>query len=247
MSIKTRLNPMGAGTYLLTIITNPSYATCTLTYNGKSYETKTLKVVKGSTVNYVIYESTYGFKTGTVTVDRNRTLIFTGYNNAVHTDVAWTRPNLSTNGTMGGSSCAASGDASSNSYPAWKAFDNNTTSTGWISKTTNTGTLYFYSPTPIKVVKVYLTAYATNVNTRVAKAGKIYGSNDNSNYTSLGSWSNNTSKTWTVKLTNSTFYKYYKISVTANANSGYAPGFYDVAFNAYTDSITYNTGWSVSG
>lgn len=155
-------------------------------------------------------------------------------------DVSFTRPNLSSNGTMGGNSFACEGAANSSS-PAWKAFDDDTSSTGWVSNTTNTGSITFYSPTPLKISNLTLKGYATNVNTRVPKNGIIYASNTNDNFVQVGSFSNNTSKVFSVSCnTNNNYYKYYKISITANTNSGYAPGLYDIAINAvYQQSETY--------
>lgn len=60
--------------YTLTISTNPASATCTLTYNGNSYSSKTCTVDEGTVVSYSIYHSTYGTKTGTVTMDSDKTL-----------------------------------------------------------------------------------------------------------------------------------------------------------------------------
>lgn len=62
----------------LTVSTNPASATCTLTYNGQSYETKSAIVPKGTTINYTIYHATYGTETGSITMDDNKTLTCNG-------------------------------------------------------------------------------------------------------------------------------------------------------------------------
>ena len=77
MSIKTRINPMGAlgvKEYTLTVTTNPAAATCTLTYDGVSYSTKTAKVKAGTVISYSVYHSTYGTTSGSITMDSDKTL-----------------------------------------------------------------------------------------------------------------------------------------------------------------------------
>ena len=92
----------------LTVVTTPAAATCTLTYNSVQYSTKTLTVPKGATVSYSVYYSTYGTTSGSITMDKDKTLTCTGTSSSSSTDVSWSRPNLTSDGTMGGSSCAAS-------------------------------------------------------------------------------------------------------------------------------------------
>lgn len=81
MGIRTKFNPMGGSNgkfYTLTIVTNPAAATCTLTINSIQYVTKSKKVKEGTVVSYSVYHSTYGTKTGSITVDSNITLTFIG-------------------------------------------------------------------------------------------------------------------------------------------------------------------------
>lgn len=64
--------------YTLTVSTNPSNATCTLTYGGSSYSSKSATVASGTVINYSVYHSTYGTTTGSITMNSNKTLTCTG-------------------------------------------------------------------------------------------------------------------------------------------------------------------------
>lgn len=81
MGIRTKLNPMGGSNgkyYTLTIVTDPAAATCTLTINGIQYVTKTKEVKENTVVSYSVNHSTYGTKTGSITLTSDTTLTFTG-------------------------------------------------------------------------------------------------------------------------------------------------------------------------
>ena len=64
--------------YTLTVSTNPASATCTLTYGGNSYSSKTATVKKGTIISYSVYHSTYGTTTGNITMDSDKTLTCEG-------------------------------------------------------------------------------------------------------------------------------------------------------------------------
>lgn len=67
-----------AGNKSLTVVTNPTSATCSLTYGGNTYSTKKVLVTPGTNVSYSIYQATYGTTTGSVTVDSNKVITATG-------------------------------------------------------------------------------------------------------------------------------------------------------------------------
>lgn len=78
MGIKTKLNPMGGGakketTCTLTVVTSPSNADCYLTYNGVTYNTKTLVVDKGATVYCSVSHYGYYTQTGSWTITSSGT------------------------------------------------------------------------------------------------------------------------------------------------------------------------------
>lgn len=155
-------------------------------------------------------------------------------------DVSFTRPNLSSNGTMGGSSFACSASTENSQYPAWKAFEGITTTTSsWIPTTTNTGILNFYNPQALKITSLTIQFYG---GTRIAKTGTIDGSNNGSSWTTIKSWDNtNKDTTYTINMSNNTnYYKYYRINVTGGWNPGYACGIIEVTMTAvYQQSETY--------
>jgi hypothetical protein len=64
--------------YTLTVSTNPNNATCTLTYGGSSYSSKSATVASGTVINYSVYHSIYGTTTGSITMNSNKTLTCTG-------------------------------------------------------------------------------------------------------------------------------------------------------------------------
>lgn len=83
MGLRTKFNSMGGESekdieyFTLTITTNPSSATCTLTYDGQSYTTKTATVPKGTEVTYTVSASDYNTQTSTVTVNDNTDITVT--------------------------------------------------------------------------------------------------------------------------------------------------------------------------
>lgn len=141
-------------------------------------------------------------------------------------EMTWTRPNLSANGTMGGNSFACVADSeSSTSTAAYKAFDGTETSSSfWGSgNTAYPHWITFYNPTPIKVTQLTITNYDNNEAKRAIQEGTVYGSNDNSSWTTIKAFSNTNRtplSTWTINMSNNTnYYKYYKLYASA--------GYYD--------------------
>lgn len=124
------------------------------------------------------------------------------------------QPNLTENGTMGGDTCAVESDVAQ--YPdetvaVYKGFDGNT---GTLFHSLNTAVGYFtyYSPNPICVTKITFTNQGTG-NSRASASGTIYGSNDNTNWTTITTYTNSsTSAVWDIDLSSNTnYYKYYKL------------------------------------
>lgn len=140
----------------------------------------------------------------------------------------FTQPTLSANGTLGGDSFAVYASNNHENYPIWQAFDGNS-STNWLTDSALSSqfpvSVILYNPVAIKVTNIALTnrtSYAT-----YATAGNVYGSNDNSTYTLISSFTNTSATTagatWNIDLSsNSEHYKYYKIEFTSAtfSNSG---------------------------
>ena len=128
--------------------------------------------------------------------------------------VTWqtfTRPNLSDNGTLGGSSFAVNASSlysTASSYQTYRAVDGSTSqSYYWSSASTDSTPNYtFYNPNVLKVSQINLTYYSSNRATTVT----IQGSNDNTNWTDItSSYSGTTSGVLTV--TGDIGYKYHKL------------------------------------
>ena len=121
----------------------------------------------------------------------------------------WTRPDLTANGTIGGSSFATLGIGLSNSLNTYKVF--NASLTDYV--TINNGqALVIYNPTDINITQIVSTClyglYVTDFN--------FYGSSDGNSWKQItatrSSSAVNYGYTWT--LNNSEYYKYYKFQVS---------------------------------
>ena len=129
-------------------------------------------------------------------------------------------PVLSENGTMGGESPAASSSSTEGSnYYAYKAFTADRLSDFWgPSSGSVPQDITYYTPTA-KVVATAL--YTFREASEVYSAGTLYGSNDNSEWTILGSFSGNTATSVLVEVQDLNAYKYFKTIFTAKSVSGY--------------------------
>ena len=133
MSIKTKLEPMGGSSnnsnHILTVITNPDTATCTLTYNGTSYKTKQVTVQGGTVVSYSVYHSTYGTTTGTITMDSDKTL------NCVGASSTSTGYYVNDNLLVKGSTTIDNNSSYASNFSANNHIDTKSTSASLMSKT----------------------------------------------------------------------------------------------------------------
>ena len=207
--------------FTLTVITDPISATCTLTYEGQSYNAKTATVKVGTVISYSVYHPTYGTTTGNITMNSDKTLTCNGAYSTSTTDVAWSRPNLNSNGSVGGSSFACYADSEYGSNYAYKAFDGSNATVDYWTSTTSAFPHYivFYSPTAIKVSS--LTIYNRASGYYAPKDYTLYGSDNGSSWTYLTSGTNTVSSggaNWYVYPSTSSYYKYYKFEVTSHIN-----------------------------
>jgi len=148
-------------------------------------------------------------------------------------DIPWVQPRVSSNGTLGGDSFAVTGENLSSSYPAYQAFDTSTSTAAGNTTTYNLTTyLYFYNPNPICISNVQVTCNGQG-QCYSPYTVTFYGSNDNSNWDYLATYTSGNS-TWsaTISIESLNYYSYYKIEVV-NQNYG---GIYGV--QGYIQDIT---------
>lgn len=236
--------------YTLTVTTNPASATVTLTYDGTSYTSNTATVDEGTVISYSVYQSTYGTTTGTITMDSDKTLTCTGTYSTSTTDVAWSRPNLNSNGSVGGSSCACYADGEGSNNPAYKAFDgSNATADYWVSTTSAfPHYIVFYTPTAIKLSS--LTIYNRAQGYYAPKDYTLYASNSNGSWTSIASGTNTVSgggASWSIYPSTSSYYKYFKLNVTSHINgSSTYVAIGEIDFNAVYEQTSYTYYWNTT-
>ncbi|MBO6273708.1 hypothetical protein J6O48_13165 [bacterium] len=121
----------------------------------------------------------------------------------------FTRPNLTANGTMGESSFAVSCDSSVSGYYAYSAVNGNTDYLWMVNNTTSICKYTFYNPTPLKVSQIinYYTSTTYSASNFV-----IEGSNDNSSWVEIGTYTVSKTLTQTIPVNSSRYYKYHRIT-----------------------------------
>ena len=126
---------------------------------------------------------------------------------------AWVRPNLTSNGILGGNSFAVSGFTD-----AWKCVDNSDSTYCLIPRNQ---TYTFYNPTPLNVTLVNFIFTGTG---SVSRASSGQASNDGSSWTNLNYTYNANNqgvvKNISINITNNNFYKYYRFSIYTTPSSG---------------------------
>lgn len=106
----------------------------------------------------------------------------------------------------------------------------------------NSKNIYFSFNQGIKITKLNIKATGTYSSSTYAYTWKIYGSKDNSNWTQLYSSSERYSSLTTITLSNTDFYKYYKINFSRdNYRANFM--FYTVqTAEYYTEADVFNSG-----
>lgn len=153
----------------------------------------------------------------------------------------WTQPELTADGILGGNSFAVSAPYYSNCY-TWYAFQSNTTSYSysWYYNA-NQADYIFYNPIPLKVTNINVRNRASLNSGGLIKTVKVYGSNDNSSWTFLTTYTSSQTSagsTFDVSLNNNTsFFKYYKLNVASVTNSN-AVSIQNLTLTAYYTTIS---------
>lgn len=131
-------------------------------------------------------------------------------------ETTFSQPTLSANGTLGGSSFAVAASSVYAGREPYLMFDNNS-STHWTSNQVTTGYVIFYNPNALKVSSIAVTNRSDSGVTTPASFA-VYGSNDNSTYTLVGSYTNSNSTngtTWIQAINSTNFYNYHKIQINS--------------------------------
>jgi len=133
----------------------------------------------------------------------------------------WTQPILTSNGTMGGTTAAASASSIHSSYDGqpWRAFNGqDENSSGWANNNIAPPQwIQFYNPTAFM-----LTNFTVINRGHCWTAFIVQGSNDGSSFVDIESFTNDNiivSASWskTIAVVNRDFYKYYRFYITANS------------------------------
>lgn len=136
------------------------------------------------------------------------------------TEVAWVQPVLANNGTLGDSNTElACYNSSISNGSVYQLF--NGVSSGYIGECTSP--IYFSTAKSLKVSELQIRNSYTDTN-GAWLTGQVYGSNDNSTYVLLKTFSNSivtAGITWTIDMSdNTSYYKYHEIVVSIG-NGGY--------------------------
>ena len=135
-------------------------------------------------------------------------------------------PVMTSNTAPAGYVASASSENLGATYAAWKAFDQDTTTTNRVWATTNPSPnwLQFQSPTARIVSEYRITAEVGQGGNRSPNTFNLQGSNNGSSWTTLNSQSGITytdGQTRSFTFTNSTSYTYYRLNITSvNAGAG---------------------------
>ena len=162
-------------------------------------------------------EITYFIDGGNNYSDSEGVIISTGQNITINVSVKratvspFTRPNLTSNGVLGGNDFAVVGTNSAGSQP-YQSMDG-TSSYWWASapsSANDTDIFTFYNPKPIKLASLNIT-YWSSSTTYVASKITVDGSNDNSTWESLTSVGYVSGQTRNIEVNSKKFYKYHRI------------------------------------
>ena len=137
-------------------------------------------------------------------------------------ETAYTFPNLTANGTLGGATAAVWADSENSSYPAYKAVNGNTGDFWAPNDVLANHTFIWYDPIPFKAVQYNMTNYGGSPAYAIT-AGTTYYSNDGTNWTvETASFTNSvvsSGGTWSIPVNeaNRSYAKYRKLVITATS------------------------------
>ena len=141
--------------------------------------------------------------------------------NTSSTYVNWVQPTLTSNGSYGVDNFAVKASAVYSTHYCYYAFDNNSGNHYCANGTANP-IIYMYSKNKLKISKITFTGYSSGSHQFTWSGATLYGSNDDNTWTQLGSnTSPGSSSTtpWSITVTNSTPFNYFKIQTNAGSNA----------------------------
>jgi len=166
------------------------------------------------------------------------------------TPTTFTIPTMTSNGTLGGSSFAvqASNNYDGTTYPLYLSF-NGDDSNIWYCSSAPVDVI-FYNPKPINITNIQC-KNRTDASGYTFTSGTVYGSNDNSTYTQLGTFTNSDTAagaTYNIDLSsNAASYLYYKISFSSASTTGVGANFNITAtYIDYPNSFCTEEQWQAS-
>lgn len=148
----------------------------------------------------------------------------------------YTRPNLTANGTVGSGDFAVTGSSAySTATTYFKAMDGDS-STYW-RPNANSATYTMYCSKPLRMT--YITANFTGTS-YVTEIVNVQGSSDNSNWTTItfSKQSSSTTTSYKYSLTNSNYYKYYKLTWSSTSKGKRVS---EITWTAYYKITTYES------
>lgn len=154
------------------------------------------------------------------------------YYKYVTVDTSFVRPNLSNYGTMGGNSFACTCSSVYSSSYGWKAVDGNSGTNWETAMYVHNGTLTIYNPDALKVSQVTL----TSTGGYRPSNWSLQGSNDNSNWITLGTYSGYADNA-VLNVNTSDYYKYLRINAPGTA-SNYSVRIYEFLITAVYQTVS---------
>lgn len=170
------------------------------------------------------------------------------YYKKILVDRPWNRPNLTSNGVLGGGelACTSLTPLQASTYDIWHLFNGIEGEDLW-SSTSGQGAFVFYNPNPLKVESFEVVNYYGPYNySSCWSKGSVYGSDDNVNWEKLTDFINeshyNSGEHWAIPVNSTGYYKYHKVQVLQNV--GYASANLTMAREMYITATQQVNSWA---
>ena len=155
----------------------------------------------------------FAINQGTVLNGENNTL---GFVSGSAVQVNFTQPTLTSNGVLGGDAFAVTQSTSYSGTKAYMCFDNNSSTPEWHATAGLPQYVIFYNPNPLKVSALEIIPYTKGTAPSDNwVSGKVYGSNDNSTWTELATFTQASKTNPNVTVNSANEYYYHKVEFTA--------------------------------